>query len=111
MTTESTVVLICPRHGQSDCSPLLNGCTLVVQAHQMRDILRMIAEDMPADIAHFEGALFNGVNVSTMFGNIAAAVASMAEIITETICAVFTAPEIVAAPEDVLDAVTCPGGC
>lgn len=29
--------VICPEHGISDCSPLLNGCSRVIKLHQARE--------------------------------------------------------------------------
>lgn len=31
--------IICPVHKQRDCSPLLNGCTRVIEAHAMLAML------------------------------------------------------------------------
>lgn len=28
---------ICPTHGIGDCSPLLNGCSVLTRAHETRD--------------------------------------------------------------------------
>ncbi len=41
---------------------------------KVRDVLKMIADDMAADSKNFEGAPFNGRTVATYLGNLGAAV-------------------------------------
>ena len=48
-------------------------------------VLDMIAEDMKADAARFDGQLFNGHTVAAYFGNHGAAIASLAKIIKEVL--------------------------
>ncbi len=48
---------------------------------KVRDVLKMIADDMAADSKNFECAPFNGRTVATYLGNLGAAVAALAGII------------------------------
>lgn len=48
-------------------------------------VLDMIASDMKSDAEKFEGAVFNGRNVSKYLGNLGAAVASLAKIVKSVI--------------------------
>jgi hypothetical protein len=48
-------------------------------------VLRQIAGDIEHDVARWEGAEFNGRNVSEMFGELAACVAALAKILAAEI--------------------------
>lgn len=49
---------------------------------RMIEVCKMIAADAEADSKRFEGAEFNGRNVSTLFGNQGAAIASLARMVS-----------------------------
>jgi hypothetical protein len=48
-------------------------------------VLKMIAEDMANDAKNFDGQPFNGKTVAAYFGNQGAAIAALANIISELI--------------------------
>ena len=45
------------------------------------EILKMIVEDMKADVKHYDGQAFNGRNVAEYFGKHGAAITALADIV------------------------------
>lgn len=50
---------------------------------KLLDTARMIVHDMASDAAEFDGKPFNGRTVAEYFGNQGAAIAALADIVTE----------------------------